>query len=444
MLTGSARDYSMSGLLQQPWISLHLEPPQRAPGGGRPSVQFGVPLGRSDDGVCDSNPCRTQPFALLTVCATVTARVDDCPAWWDFSVSSLTSFAALEQKIMLGYSHRRRGAPEATAADAAAAVVAAKFAAALGCTDREVEGAAYKAFDISCRVLRWREERGGADEPAAWAAHVAREGHLEQLLSAPRDKHDVESMLPIPSRYHPCHGPQYPYLTIGHVFELLKLDAKYAKVRGCSRSAVMYCWLYPLSTPGVIPELEPPTVKEGTAALVTTPTIKTLYANLERLQVRYKVEREAAQKRATQSLSREATLETRLRAQGEYAACLRALQTEFACHELSQLLPEDSRPEYDLEGAGWDQPYMCGKVDGFFYCGAHAGMCLLCSVHTSEASRVSTVCGRESSCSLDDAREYPDSAGALPLLRDGATLALDVLYNWTEGRAARPAQLRRM
>eukprot|EP00966_Prymnesium_polylepis_P327611 7383472-Prymnesium_polylepis.1 len=40
----------MSSLLQQPWNSLHLEPPKQAPGGGRPSVQFGVPLGRHDDG----------------------------------------------------------------------------------------------------------------------------------------------------------------------------------------------------------------------------------------------------------------------------------------------------------------------------------------------------------------------------------------------------------
>eukprot|EP00966_Prymnesium_polylepis_P234915 5433601-Prymnesium_polylepis.1 len=68
-------------------------------------------------------------------------------------------------------------------------------------------------------------------------------------------------------------------------------------------------------------------------------------------------------------------------------------------------------------------------------------MCLLCAVHASETSRASTVCGRESSCALDDAREYPDSAGALPLLRDGATLASDVLYDWTCGRAARPGRL---
>eukprot|EP00966_Prymnesium_polylepis_P325355 7381334-Prymnesium_polylepis.1 len=79
----------------------------------------------------------------------------------------------------------------------------------------------------------------------------------------------------------------------------------------------MYCWLYHLSVPGVIPELKPPVVKEGTeAALVTTPTIKTLYANLERLRARYKADREDAQKRATQSLSRKTELQTRMRAQG--------------------------------------------------------------------------------------------------------------------------------
>jgi hypothetical protein len=268
---------------------------------------------------CVAHPApRVIPRACIhsvsVVC--VTDRLDGGPTWWDFSVSSLTSFAALEKKIMTDYC---REVSDACAADAAAAVVAAKYAAALGCSDTEVEGAARKAFDLSCRVLRWREERGGVDEPAAWAARMTRGGHLERLLRAPLDALDdaaLEAILPTPARYHKDHGPKYPYLTVGHVFELLKYDSKLAKAVGCARSAVMYCLLYHLTLGRVEEDLEPPTVKEGTSSTpVATDTVKGVYANLERLRAKLKVQREEAQKRAAQGISRQAEFETSMRAQ---------------------------------------------------------------------------------------------------------------------------------
>ena len=66
--------------------------------------------------VCASiGPPHPRVCTSLVVSYRVTDRTDGWPEWWDFSVSPLTSFATLEQKIMAGYSGYRRGATEAAA-----------------------------------------------------------------------------------------------------------------------------------------------------------------------------------------------------------------------------------------------------------------------------------------------------------------------------------------
>ena len=89
-----------TGLLKEPWNSLHLAPPPAKRVAGPPTYQFGVPLA-PDDGVrrpaklpCPRFSRRAHP--MLTLCADYYG-----PEWRYFSVAALTSFARLE-KVMRG------------------------------------------------------------------------------------------------------------------------------------------------------------------------------------------------------------------------------------------------------------------------------------------------------------------------------------------------------
>lgn len=96
------------------------------------------------------------------------------PEWSDFSITGLTSFEALERAARVeGYGD--------------AAVAAAKRAAALGCTDAEIE---QEAVAVQERE-DWRAERGGLHEPVAWAARLLEEGLLKAIIDTPEGPHDL-------------------------------------------------------------------------------------------------------------------------------------------------------------------------------------------------------------------------------------------------------------
>ena len=96
------------------------------------------------------------------------------PEWSDFSITGLTSFEALERAA------RAEGYGDA-------AVAAAKRAAALGCTDAEIE---QEAVAVQERE-DWRAERGGLHEPVAWAARLLEEGLLKAIIDTPEGPHDL-------------------------------------------------------------------------------------------------------------------------------------------------------------------------------------------------------------------------------------------------------------
>ena len=185
----------------------------------------------------DRLPCaasRTRIMRVVLTCTVCFGAGDYFgPQWFDFSAASLTSFAVLEQKV-----HRLFDAEDAV--HAAAAAAAAKYAAALGCTDQEIYALATRAAEISGRSAGWRAGRDGADEPDVWSARLLRDGSLQKLVDAP-PAHDSTNLLPWPNEAG-CG------LTTAHAFALLnKADEKLAKEVDMPQSAIVYAGLFHLA-----------------------------------------------------------------------------------------------------------------------------------------------------------------------------------------------------
>ena len=145
--------------------------------------------------------------------------------FFDFSVSSLTSFAGLEQKLKHAYS--QECAPDQPPKYLPALVMAAKFAAAIGCSDQEIEIAVRRADNIATE-LDWQAERKGADEPAEWISCMLREGRLQVLLDAPHAEHDTSAWDPQPNTF--TSG-----ITFNHAYSMIKPASDLAKERTISQ-----------------------------------------------------------------------------------------------------------------------------------------------------------------------------------------------------------------
>ena len=203
----------------------------------------------------------------------------------------MTSFAALAQAA------RRDGYSDA-------AIAAGRRAAALGCTDAEVEMAADEVWQRE----EWRAKRGGIDEPAVWAARALDSGILHRMLDEPGGAHDpFGEWLPMPTE-----GEQG--LTLSHLFALLELAATVTKERDCAQAGVFYCWAYHLC--GRPNGLEPPRFWtrangrvaplpcEGPRELEPTAHAKATHSRFKRMRDAYHSKMKAVQRRLDQSVAR--------------------------------------------------------------------------------------------------------------------------------------------
>ena len=167
-----------------------------------------------------------------------------------------------------------------------AAVAAAKHAAALGCSDAEVEMAGQRALDVASRGFGWRSERGGIDEPVAWVARALDSGRVRKLLEAPDETHDVEE-------WTPWMDEASSGITLAHVYALYsRLDKGLAKDLGGSQAYVLYVILYHLLYGKG--KVSPPTHQ-------SEKVLKSLHTRVGRQMTTYQEERKRAMKRRDQS-----------------------------------------------------------------------------------------------------------------------------------------------
>ena len=261
----------------------------------------------------------------------------------DFSITGLDSFAALERAA------RAEGYGDA-------AIAAAKRAAALGCTDAEIEQEADVVQED------WRAERGGLDEPAAWAAHLLKEGVLKAIIDTPEGPHDL-------AEWRPCLEPEgYSEVTVAHLFALLDLVPAFAAERDSAQCAIFYAWAYFLCDGPRAPGLEAPRlwtrgrvailpveVVRGRTELEPTAHTKATFGRFKRLRDSYVADVQKARRRRDQCARR-----------GSAAGAERA---EAAVRELERgtlvrVTPGDLRPEPERaqmlkrkrEGA-WQGPF---------------------------------------------------------------------------------------
>ena len=267
------------------------------------------------------------------------------PEWRDFSITGLDSFAALERAA------RAEGYGDV-------AVAAAKRAAALGCTDAEIEQEA----DVVQEREDWRAERGGRDEPVAWAARLLEEGVLKAIIDAPEGPHDL-------AQWRPCLEPEgWDEVTVAHLFALLDLVPGFAAERDSAQCAIFYAWAYFFCDGPHAPGLERPRrwtrgrvailpveVVRGRTELEPTAHTKATFGRFKRLRDSYVADVQKARRRRDQCARR-----------GSAAGAERA---EAAVRELERgtlvrVTPGDLRPEPERaqmlkrkrEGA-WQGPF---------------------------------------------------------------------------------------
>ena len=323
-------------------------------------------------------------------------------------MGSLTSFAKLEAAI------RGVGGSDAE-------VAAAKRAAALGCTDVEVEQAAQEAYVYDHEVVKWRKERSGIDEPVVWAERLLKAGFLHRLLDEPARVHELEGWLPQLER------ERLELVTVAHLYALLDTAATVATERDCTQSAVFYCWAYHLchldGRPRA-PGLEPPRFwtrstgrvaplpREGPRELEPTPHAKATHNRFKRLRESYLKDREAACRRRDQSAKR-GSLASVERAAADIERLDRATLVYVSTGDLR---PEPER-KLMLKRAReppWTGPFFEGKDglhvgapgDGRMYC--HCGICQ----YGGDGTSVSCGWGQTQSPRVPEA-DQPD----LPLYR---------------------------
>jgi hypothetical protein len=309
---------------------------------------------------------------------------DDGACWREFSAAALTSFAGLE-RIVRAYAEDA----DVDEADVAAAVAAAKYAAAIGCADAEVQAAAWRAYSVSTRAIRWRAARDGADEPVAWLTRVLRDGRISELLNAPDATHDVSAWLP-------QMDEAGPGISLAHLYAFYrKLDKVTVQaLGGRSMAFILYTFLYHLA---------------GGANCVLAPSqqsekvLKSLYTRVGRQLSSHEEERARAAKRRDQSCSR-GSVETYYRALAEVRMLDRQTRLLVCSRLLLHMMPEcvhaekenppvvvrppclkRARPEQCggslcAHGGGGSCP-LCDwpGVTGHFHCGAAVGMCMLCA-----------------------------------------------------------------
>ena len=449
MLPSLSQHGPETGLLQKPWQSLHWRPPANADESHALAVHFGAPSTTDIGTRLSHSAAIKRPLSSVCVYADYNG-----PTWHDFSASALTSFVDIESQIRAYFADYREAPHEA---DVAAVVAAAKYAAALGCTDAEVYVAACRAQAIAFRALRWRTERSGADEPAAWLARVLQEGKVRQLLDAPDAEHDITSWLPrmdmarhaftftftptLTLTFTPTSmltlaltlaltlnltciltlnptltlnflthtHPHSCGITLGHLYTLYrKLSAGLAKELGRPAAFVLYTFLYHLAGSSM---LSPSRQSEK--------VLKSLYVRVGRQVSSHEEERKRACKRRDQNHARGST-------EAYYHACAEVRMLDRLTHlglgpaEVLHFMPESIaekenppqvvRPPCLKRPREWEWcmrdrlPCLICEWPGAadcFHCGAEVGMCLLCSEGVS--------CGAEllADGSASDREEYP-------------------------------------
>ena len=285
------------------------------------------------------------------------------PKQCDFGLARLTSFAALEAAA------RRAGYSEA-------AITAGRRAAALGCTDAEVELAADEVRERE----EWSAERGGIDEPEAWVALRLEDGTLHKLLNEPETQHDrFGEWLPQPE----C-GEQG--VTMAHLFALLDATSRVAKERNCSQAGIYWCWVFHMCggwSSGVErPRFwthrngrEAPLPREGPRELEPTDHAKATHGRFKRLREAHRIALRAACRRRDQSIVRGSPVSAE-RAAAEVAKLERDARQVVLSDELQ---PEPLRKALAKRQRDDDQRSREGVDCGQLLCG-----CCLRNVEGSE------------------------------------------------------------
>jgi hypothetical protein len=243
------------------------------------------------------------------------------------------------------------------------AIHAAKHAAALGCTDAEIESAAYKGVD-DVDSAAWYTSMDGRDDPHRWAAELLKSEMLERLLLP--GELDGTTKLPQPHYWDEFNHGEGCGMQWRHVYSLLNLtDAAYAKAHSASRSSIIYCILYHLlqaedllrghfSVDKVRVEagVERSTRKDGT--LQSTPHTKAVHARLERQSTSHAKALTAARKRRDLNRSRGNSRET-AREEAEMARLVHVSCVRVCAGDLR---PDDVRKRKQRPGeAPWLGPF---------------------------------------------------------------------------------------